>query len=1508
MIGPVSDRTPSTFPYSRRAPTSPASSGRKLKIVRSGDRTIEFKIYNQVIGEGYKGDHRHRITKTVRVTLPKKGVMDIHKYNKIIQGIYTEALKKGKVTPARLMSIVFEGKKTHYRWQLIPKGKGILYTILRLLSRLGLFHMVHIKKTPGVVELELLQKRHYFRELFGVPQSWREARKAFAVPKKMEPFEELRGKGGNEGFQYDATEPFTRAASYAYQNLEWDFDGHDHERGIVKKSEKNIPHSSAPLINSDYVMVYDENSRLSLVHKDELKEIEGKENPLKASAGRAATIYKCRFIEEHGVAKFKYAQHTAGFDLDKVEQLTPEHIYRMNIFASGVESQDMKFLLLKIQLLRDTFEKEKNDSQPLFVALERSRLNLLSNREKRAIYRFVASKVDHIDAPVLTVADFFSATQKLQVKKNNLYILSLLRLLILSRSNELDNKMTLQKFLEMERMQELLPQGSELISHLVKAFGGGNSEPLASDFVDAFRIFMQARESMLVWPQLEREACSIKEFFLRFAKSHPHLKINIAEIESWYTLETVQPKNNCGIFMDALDLGSSFSVPQPKRHSSPDIIPTDTMMVTKCVSEILSELSDIDEEVEAEDYSKLIVAFKPNYVERETAYTGRKIQKAIDSGYTMADTTLYKPWVDQQEILQACELLQTDLAADPYNDSVRPLTQEEKLRRFDEFAAFILCKKHLFRVHPIEGYRVGTIIPAPSTEGGLKRWYRVDRMVCNNEGLMYYVFEPVGKESGLETFVVTRSTASSGYNYQGEASVRNDLNRLNAPGYEGRRHLEYGLKRVRKEHTIPIWVGYQHAAALELTKKCPDLQRAVMWLKRAKEELLEEEARQNERKSLTSLIKEFDAEFNDISWATVRFNINPFHSDSVSNERSAFVTLVKQYANSFDKQERGLEKEEQRAARIKKEKEDVPKLLKFIEKYGSKDAKGRFIPKLQELVDALKYHILNVRGKKDTFVTRVPKAVLAAFGNMEGKLDAQSVRDVIGTLRTYAVSLGEDVALKSQNGFRIVGHSLGGSTAQVEAYFMTAGTHRMPVPGTTVNVRLYDDPGMNADDNVDFYDYISKHQEVFAELASKVYVYHSHEYGDLVPTGGPAHLGAFSSKVKELLRAKILKAFEADTSGVFCERVFFEQMRKVFVVHNELKQTTHHTLELEAGDVAFKHGTRFETVRKEKTTIVEVAEQALRDVAKGKQNVNIGTIGHYLIHNLLFDLFASESDEYNKYLEHKKNNEFIYNDPEKCLKQALNNDQGIGRFLHYQSLLENGCALTLEERRDYKELYDIGGKVYFMALKWRHKERVLSELKEVDRRKLRALAERFQCLFLVEKAKRSNCLLKLHEIANIKGKFNRIDEKFIDKHCKNLEKLIVAMKNDMGRCDRKVLAALKGQYCKDLEDQSKRTLRRNIGGVSVKHLSEEVLSFISSHNTTERQKARKIWGTGFFDRKITQKIAFGTDMFVKRYFKSGYADEKREEKLQLCGHGAAVKWWNPKNRTLNVNSNIGAYY
>lgn len=544
----------------------------------------------------------------------------------------------------------------------------------------------------------------------------------------------------------------------------------------------------------------------------------------------------------------------------------------------------------------------------------------------------------------------------------------------------------------------------------------------------------------------------------------------------------------------------------------------------------LAPLPANSNELDSDQLHELMKVFKLKPDELQDALTGRRIHTHIISGYTTADLGVYKPWVDQQELSQVLHKLET--AKDPIS--------------YHELLAYVVSKNHLAREHPTEGYRVGALIPAPSDSQGRSRYYKVTSCVSNGHGIFSYTLESVNKDptlprikesvykdSTLPPIKLLRSTASAVYSLQSQASVLNDINSLNSPGYEGLGlGDEYEMPFFR-ERTIPIWTGYLTLVEAELAKDKPELNAIFEDLKEANSEILFQFERQHERRTLGEVLKTNDGALNDLLLSDASF-WGPVKTDVDSQFPALYAELATKHAH---KKATSASSETKRQEVL-----DAKRLLDEINKMPLENQPSRIQIGVKKLKTDLEEHVLSqaivhrrtvqkkifdrkIYGK----LTALKKDAEILLQQEDYQMAEKKMRKWAKKLAAYSESQGEKIENKKAEDFVLTGHSLGGALVQSHLVHTLVNPGRMPLPNQTVYAYEFDAPGANDEDNDKAVKMLLQHSKMFERLGVNIHYVRRQEYGDFVPAGGQTHLFSVHTSEQEqaLRQCKSLKLNQA---------------------------------------------------------------------------------------------------------------------------------------------------------------------------------------------------------------------------------------------------------------------------------------------------------------------------------------------------------------------------------------------
>lgn len=1402
-----------------------------------------------------------KINRNVRITLPKDSKENFYFYSNIV----TSILEQTRGNEEALIGKKIIGNQSQVKWVVVKKT-NLFKRLGKIFAFIGLTKMIHTIQSPAVSEYELKFASRKDRK------KW----KAYLEVKKFEnKVERIEPESAETRYAKDSDfkNALTDLATYAYEKLEPDFIGHD-KAGY------------AGAITSNYLIILDqdtEGSFLKLVPKKDKEKY-------KEQALAAVNHCKSFYTEEYGKKKVDIAQHLGHFSLDQMQEsfsqdnwqgITPDHIYRMNIALLSCTSQELDDIVVKLAYFSQYYDEDLN----LLESLEEFQKNsgILSNREARQILNHLGKKTEK-EIHELKVSDLKKTYPYLPQNSPSLK-LEFTRLVLLNCPK------TYTSFEQFLNDQKALigiwsPAQINALEKLVGLLT--KSPPGTADFLSAMQFLSYSRQRITEIPSFKMKTTVTEQI----VDAHPELKV------------------------EDITLGACL-----------DQIFEEQNLSTRNFLKITAAPT---ERFQSREHDELIRLIKPSEIEKKRAYTGREIKKAIGGSYKLAGKKFLKYWVDLQEFSQAESQLENDTLLDPYTGQSRSLTQKEKHKRFNEFAAFILCKKHLFKSDNNIGFSIGELVPAPSREDGSKRWYRVDKVIAAHEGLMCFHLVPLGEDSGLSSITVDRSTSASKYAFEASGTVQNDLNRLNGPGREGKRYMRKYVNPINFSHSIPTWVGYQYAAGKILNKELAndaELYQAAQYLERSTAELKDDILFQNRQRNLHELVGEYSAELNNICrqkalknlpkglsrkklQRILRKNMDS-SSDPVQDLKDA--SFILRYI-SFLKEKNGS---------IPKKHQD---LVNALGDHVFRDNEGKLIQEYQSALQQTgyeltrggwQYHLQQAQNEAATILAQVDTMALAFSQSSKANKKAW-LKEWEACLHHYANSLGENVEAKQRNGLNKLGHSLGGAAAAEEIINMTMQSHRIPVPDTSLEATLYYAPGLTTEENLNFQQYILQHRELLAAVGSKIKIHHVHDFGDIVPLGSQAHLGAFTPEVATLILKMMYEQLDhLDTQSRFItwakhkkvnpslihdrEKLFkselgkklvleftLSELRDVLSVTAVVKKPSENVLEPATAESRISHSTQYDTsaTKLQKEGILDVVKKVASEKKKKLSPKYLGVLQNY------FEYYFPHNQKQITELEEFKNRyhgdldgRAIASMPALCVQlkaraqqaalekqtpflQELNALLAQPEILHELSLNPNDTEATR-----------------FLALRMETRNgKILSAEEKLE---YKELSQTYQTTLTL-----ANKLAKQEEILTLWGS----QMKGNDEIPTNFAQLKI-------KKYRSFLLGLKQMYEDDLNQELKQVGVRCLGGVQERYLSESELGKLTDHSYSKDPTIQQAWGTGAINSKrATSLMNFLAPKIARR---ASFNEINRKKELKSAGHGKTLDY-RDDNGVFVVDSHYGA--
>lgn len=509
--------------------------------------------------------------------------------------------------------------------------------------------------------------------------------------------------------------------------------------------------------------------------------------------------------------------------------------------------------------------------------------------------------------------------------------------------------------------------------------------------------------------------------------------------------------------------------------------------------------------------------------ERTSQYTGREIVYPMRSVYSIADLETYKPWIEQQEILHTFTTLEKVF---------KDFDDKQKEDAYNEILCHIISRKHLIKKHPETLYGVGSLIPAPPHPTKGQRWYVVTDCVSNSKGIFSYTLKPLDEtDLSLPVRKIFRNMAPSNYVMDNKASVKNVLNPINPPGYEGANRSEIYDEDLYLKRSIPLWVAYN----LEASKQIKNKDTAVSsTLKSAVTAYAEEMRRKHSPKSMTEIIREQDASLIELAKELI--------TESVFNFFTVCRLILLLNRHKFQETD------------SKTQYADAEYLLSLI--------KNR-TPKHKDLSeDLLKVLKRNPKSLEEQLTDK--KIVIT----LQGLLRKKEYDNLNQLLDKLAKETGEHPDQKIKQAVITQGHSLGAACSEVAFVKYTSKLKRVPM--VEFALRTFDPPAIRRSDNAS-YKAFGEHAELFKKLGVKFSIIHRIEAADFVSQSGEEHVGATSNETE---RKSLLKWTDFEAS-----------------VSQGVESSSHPDIR----DTVTAHTTLFERGKREPTYLLETANQVLRE-------------------------------------------------------------------------------------------------------------------------------------------------------------------------------------------------------------------------------------------------------------------------------------------------------------------------
>ncbi len=466
----------------------------------------------------------------------------------------------------------------------------------------------------------------------------------------------------------------------------------------------------------------------------------------------------------------------------------------------------------------------------------------------------------------------------------------------------------------------------------------------------------------------------------------------------------------------------------------------------------------------------------------EASYTGRKIKKPLQAGYTTAELGEEKLWIDRQELSQAFDVMANTQNRDLW------------LEKLDH----VVVKANLLKGSEETGFYSSTLIPALLTDEGERRWYKVSRCTSNGFGIFTYTLEPAGKDSKLPAIFLARSTASSEYALHGKDTLLNDLNGLNPPGYEGMMlNVPYDAEFFKK-YSVPIWVGHMMQAKTYID--AGNMDDAVVSLREANRAIETSFTKQCGYRGLTELARDYD-------WLLNRIGLEMSFSNLLS---TGYLKIYKKIMHGYvDRQQSS------QAA----EKEDAQALVRQLKEVQKQLTDEYVLFGIDRLIGELEHNIIqgDLTARNAEVYNQFRFGSFAKLDGYRNQIfhanqikDQEQVKELVSewynALYTRAKERNELPEDKVANGIIVTGQSLGGAISQNTVVRQFVDADRIPV-GQLENYTI-SAPGIRHDDRVAFNEFAGNTAAMREAIGSSIKITHLTEAADFVFLAGEGHLGS----------------------------------------------------------------------------------------------------------------------------------------------------------------------------------------------------------------------------------------------------------------------------------------------------------------------------------------------------------------------------------------------------------------
>jgi hypothetical protein len=323
------------------------------------------------------------------------------------------------------------------------------------------------------------------------------------------------------------------------------------------------------------------------------------------------------------------------------------------------------------------------------------------------------------------------------------------------------------------------------------------------------------------------EFISFKKRVAQFIKKHKQQLLKNPNQTIYHYLDyQINPSKN--LFLSARELRNIFRLMQNENKE----------LTHQNFIAFLENFSPDLEKIAEEEFAKWMLIAKTPQQDLEKSYTGNKIQGPIVGSYSGSGlmTSRYRPWVEDQEIQQIGEIIQT--LGEKNGQHLSPEEKQKIQRTYFEYLVKVIVKKHLMRENNSKGqistWNLGTIIPSPFKDSfGKTIYYIVSEGVDSGYGKMWYTLKPVSADKSSSEappiIRIYRDTSPCVYYQSGGPTISRSIARGTSAGKRYSDTTEQEDKNFFAKFSLPPSLAILYAGKNDFKKHPKKFADKYLW-------------------------------------------------------------------------------------------------------------------------------------------------------------------------------------------------------------------------------------------------------------------------------------------------------------------------------------------------------------------------------------------------------------------------------------------------------------------------------------------------------------------------------------------------------------------------------------------------------------------------------------------------------------------------------------------------------